>query len=266
MNNIMDDRRAQNGELLTGYSSILGTREYQQDFGYLYTSADEALLAVCDGMGGLEGGERASRTAAGQLAEDFAALQNRDDIPGFFQQTAQRMNRAVRALKNSRGERLKGGTTLVAAYVRDGNVYWVSVGDSRIWLVRGDQIAAVNRDHNYRLSLKMQLQNGMIDQATYDSEERTPQAEALISFLGIEELKLVDGNRRPIALEPGDILILASDGVYKSLSDSQVLALARDNDLDMDIASDRITAMALRYGVRGQDNTTAVMMKYMGKS
>lgn len=259
--NIVKERINNNKYFEIGAWSIIGTREYQQDYAYFFEDEEEALLIVCDGMGGLEGGEIASSTAVRQLAEDFHKAGSPGDVPDFFLNAASHMNRAVLSLRNKKGQKLKAGTTLVAAYCRENEMYWVSVGDSRIYLIRGDKIVSINRDHNYRLALQSELQNGVIDQKTYDREEKTPQAEALISFIGIEDLRLVDVNRTPVKLVEGDIVILCSDGVYKSLSDGQVCALARDNDLDMNIAADRITQMALRYGMFAQDNTTVLMMR-----
>ena len=71
--------------------------------------------------------------------------------------------------------------------------------------------------------------------------------------------------QQPRMLQPGDIVMLCSDGVYKSLSDSQIHGMVRDNDLDLEIAADRLTAMALRYGARGQDNTTVILLRYREK-
>ncbi len=139
-------------------------------------------------------------------------------------------------------------------------------------MIRGGQIAAQTRDHNYRLLLKEQLAAGQITRNFYETEEKTPQAEALTSFLGMNGLRLLDVNRTrngnlqgARTLLPEDIVLLCSDGVYKSLSDSQILAMVRDNDIDMNIAADRLTAMALRYGVRGQDNTTVILLRYRGE-
>lgn len=249
-----------------GVSSIIGSRSYQQDYAYTYEDTNEVMAVVCDGMGGLSGGERASETAVAQLAYDFAA--NHDMAAGnmheFFSKVAHRMNAAVYGLVNEKGERLHAGTTFVGVYINQGIMYWVSVGDSRIWMIKGEQIKAVNRDHNYRLMLKERLDSGIIDRATFEAEEKTPKAEALISYLGIEELRLVDTGRVPIRLEQGDIVVITSDGVYKSLTDAQVLAMVRDNDIDMGIASDRMVNMALRYGMNTQDNTTAIVVRYNG--
>ncbi len=262
--NIVEDRVKENLWFEVGVSSILGTRKYQQDFAYYYMGEQDVLAVVCDGMGGLEGGERASRTAVEQMARDFHREKELGSISDFLAGEAQRMNQAVYDLRNSKGEPLGAGTTLVAVYCRGSQMHWVSVGDSKIYAIRENQIQSLNREHNYRLTLKTQLESGLIDQDFYDREEKTAQAEALISFLGMEQLRLVDGNRVPIELQPGDILMLCSDGVYKSLNESQVCAMVRDNDLDMSIAADRVTAMALRYGVHGQDNTTVILMKYLG--
>ena len=152
----------------------------------------------------------------------------------------------------------------MAVYCRENKLTWISVGDSRIYLIRGQKILTVNREHNYRLMLKEQLAAGQITREFYEKEEKTPQAEALTSFVGMDGLRIVDVLGTPLELQRGDIVMLCSDGIYKSLNDSQVLAMVRDNDLDMDIAADRTTAMALRYGVRGQDNTTVILLKYQG--
>lgn len=262
--NIVEERKDFNPCYEIGASSILGTRSYQQDYGYFYTGKREVLAAVCDGMGGMEGGERASRTAIEQLAEDFHKREEIRNVPEFLTQEARRMNQAVNSLKNKKGQPLRGGTTLVAVYCRDNQMYWVSAGDSKIYIIRGQKLRSLNREHNYRLTLKEQLASGAITQEEYDKEERTPQAEALISYLGMDHLKLVDGNTTPFLLQPGDMIMLCSDGVYKSLNESQICAMAKDNDLDMYIAADRTTAMAMRYGARGQDNTTVILMKFTG--
>ncbi len=263
--NIVEERREANPWFEIGASSIIGTRSYQQDYGYFYTGSEDVLAIVCDGMGGLEGGERASRTAVEQMVKDFHSTKNLAYVPDFFKRTAQRMDQAVCALKSRDGKPLKAGTTLVAVYCKGNQMYWVSVGDSKIYLIRGNEIRSINREHNYRLMLQMQLEAGLIDQAFYIKEEKTPQAEALISFIGMDNVKYIDVNANPMELKPDDIIMICSDGIYKSLNESQVCAMVRDNDLDMNIAADRVTAMALRYGIRGQDNTTAILMRYRGQ-
>lgn len=262
--NMVRESREENPCYEIGASSILGGRKYQQDYGYYYTDNSQILGIVCDGMGGLQGGERASQTAVETMVREFFQAKDIVSAPDFLLQAAERMNRAVLDLKDDRGKGLDAGTTLVASYFTENKMYWVSVGDSRIWLLRGEKLQAITREHNYEAVLNMQLEQGMIDADFYEKEMSSARVDALTSFLGMERIKYVDVNKKPIELQPGDIVALCSDGVYKSLTDSQVYALIRDTDIDMEIAADCVTEMALRYGGRKQDNTTIILIKYLG--
>ena len=74
--------------LKMGLSSILGTRKNQQDSVYGQVDGKRALAIVCDGMGGMNGGELASQTAVKILAEDYYKNRPDSDIPGFFREEA----------------------------------------------------------------------------------------------------------------------------------------------------------------------------------
>ena len=82
--------------------------------------------------------------------------------------------------------------------------------------------------------------------------------EALISFLGIGGLPRIETNQQPIPMEPGDVLLLASDGLYKSLDRQQIVAIVEESGRNMQIASRRLCEEAHRLAVRKQDNTTVV--------
>lgn len=260
--NIVREIEMDSPDIKSGMQSIIGTRQYQQDYIYYYSGLKGTLAVVCDGMGGLDGGEQASRIAASTLGEAFALRDLREQLPEFFRKQAGIMNDKVGDLTQENGKPLHAGTTAVAAAVLDGKLYWLSVGDSRIYIIRNDEMSQVNREHNYRLRLKESLKNGMITQEQYQAEEKQNQAEALISYLGIECLSLMDINKIPFELEDGDMILLCSDGLYKSLDDSRIKALAKDNDIDMDIAADRLCSMALRYGRGGLDNTSVLLLQY----
>ncbi len=260
--NIIKELTEENPWFEIGASSVIGGRNYQQDFGYIYGDSRKAVAVVCDGMGGLEGGERASRTAVEVFAKDLQEEKPDANIPGFLMREAERMDREVADLKDGEGKPLKSGTTMVAVCCKGSQMDWISVGDSKIYLIRGETITALNIEHNYRQMLKEQLEAGQITQEFYQREEKTRQAEALTSFIGMDRINLIDWGKTPCKLEDGDIVMLCSDGVYKSIDHYQILGMIRDNDLDMEIAADRLTAMALRYGGKRQDNTTVILMRY----
>lgn len=244
----------------TGAGGIIGTREYQQDYGYLYADGEKTFGILCDGMGGLEGGERASKTAVERMAEDFQRKQPRRQILDFFVEEVHKTDKEVAGLRDRNGRNMRAGTTMLAALMSNGRLSFLSVGDSKIYLIRGMKIQAITPEHNYRLKLNEDLEMGRITSEKYRIEIDTPKAEALISFIGMNGVTRIYTNT--IALEKGDIVLMCSDGLYKCMSDEQILAMVRDNDIDMEMAADRLLIMSEKCARRGQDNTTVILMRY----
>lgn len=120
---------------------------------------------------------------------------------------------------------MSAGTTLVAVSVVDGYMQFISVGDSKIYVLRNGQLRTMNREHNYYLILDEQYRRGEITQDDYLREGA--RGEALISYLGMGNISIMDANPIPISLIDGDIIILCSDGLYKSLSEEQIAAIIR---------------------------------------
>lgn len=243
-----------------GMSSIIGTRESQEDTIFGYQQGQEAIALVCDGMGGLAGGEIASKAAAESLADAWFAKKNVRDIPGFLEEEAVKADEKVFQQKNENGERIRAGTTIVAAIIRGNELYWLSVGDSKVYIIRGEEILSVCREHNYRMALDQQLEQGELTPEEYAAEEY--RAEALISYLGMGNMTLMDLNRQPFLLEDGDIVLLSSDGLYRSLSEEEILCLVKGHGEDMQRTADALTQAALGEKKSGQDNTSVVLMRY----
>lgn len=244
--------------------SIIGHREYQQDFAGLVTDDRTALAVVCDGMGGLNGGEQAGREAVQLLLEDYDREQPRQQFTEFLCREAARMDRLVCGLTNSQGQPLKAGSTTVSVILRDGELHWMSVGDSRIYVLRGTSIVPVTRDHNYRRELEDMLSRGEITRERFQSEASTRRADALTSYLGMGGLRRIERNMQPFALEEGDMVLLCSDGLYKSLDEHQIQAMILDNQASLQVAVRRLVRMAKELAVKSQDNATAVLLRYEG--
>lgn len=251
-----------NKKIETAIYSIIGHREYQQDFAGIIKEKDAALAVICDGMGGLSGGERASREAVHLLLDDYQEKQLAAYQTEFLCKEAERMDMAVHQLKTETGELLNAGSTTVTVIVNKGKLHWMSVGDSRIYVLRGDSMAQVTRDHNYRRELEDALARGEISLERFQVESATKRAEALTSYLGMGGLKWIEHNGKPFDLEDGDIILLCSDGLYKSLDEHQIQAMILDNEVSMQIAAKRLVRMALKMAVRSQDNTTVILLRY----
>ena len=264
MNNNIEQRktRAKNGQIRASAYSIIGSREYQQDYAGLILETDRLLAVVCDGMGGLNGGEVASREAVRLLLADYDENPPQDHFTDFLCREAVRMDQLVFDLKDENGQLLKAGSTVVSLIIQEGNLHWMSVGDSRIYVLRDGTMVQATKDHNYRRELDEALARGEISREYYTKEAATKRAEALTNFLGMGGIRRFERNSQPLALEDGDCILLCSDGLYKRLDEHQIRALLVDNLVNTRVAAKRLVEMAMALAARGQDNTTVIVIRY----
>ncbi|MCI8865537.1 MAG: protein serine/threonine phosphatase 2C family protein [Lachnospiraceae bacterium] len=264
MNNNIEQRkaRAKGGQIEASAYSIIGHREYQQDYAGLILEPDKLLAVVCDGMGGLNGGEAASREAVRLLLSDYDANPPEGQFTDFLCREAAKMDQAVFGLKDENGQALQAGSTVVSVIIQDGNLHWMSVGDSRIYVLRDGNMVAATKDHNYRRELDEALARGDITQEFYAKEAATKRAEALTNFLGMGGIRRMERNSQPLALADGDCILLCSDGLYKRLDEHQIRALLIDNLVSTRVAAKRLVEMAMALAARGQDNTTVIVIRY----
>ena len=245
-------------DILIGASSVIGTRESQEDAMYVYKDIGKkfAIGIVCDGMGGLNGGDVASQTAVEYIKEKIDENVETDHIREKLYFAAVEADAIVKGLKTNEGTSLKGGTTLVAAIIKEGYLNWISVGDSKIYLLRDQQMFNLTKEHNYSFMAEQRKNDKTF---RFDPNARQ---DALVSYLGAGELTYIDMNQRPVSLLDEDIIILCSDGLYKNLSEEQIRILFMSEDRDMERAADMLTTAASMDAVGSQDNTTVVVLKY----
>ena len=240
--------------------SLLGDRSNQQDF-FLFPQGENyqqgRLAVVCDGMGGLSGGEQASRVCAQKIFSGFYSRPVQDNVCERLKALAEEADSEVSSLKDANGNLLRSGTTLVAAVVKDGKAYWVSVGDSRIYLYQQGRIIQLTRDHNLRMNLESRLAAGLI---TREQMAAVPKQEALTSFIGKGRELIIDTGELEFTGEDGSLLLLCSDGLYKSLSDMQIAELVQKNIKNVQRLPEIIANTALKTGNRKHDNTTVLVI------
>jgi len=249
-------------EILSGMSSVLGTRESQQDSCYVESGpGGNAVGIVCDGMGGLSGGEFASQNAVKTFVEDFEEIRyETDNYYDFFRNEMVDIDIMISHLKDDQGRYLNAGTTLVAVAVTDGYLQWVSVGDSKIYIIRGNDMVCVTKEHNYFMLLNDKLLEGSITDEEYQKEAR--RGAALISYLGMGNVSLMDLNPNPLQLLDGDIVLLCSDGLYKALSEDEIYAIVKKDPLNIEQTLQKLQSEAKKASVTAQDNTSIVMLLY----
>lgn len=118
-------------ELQVSAASLIGSRRNQQD-SLCYTSLpDKGFLAVvCDGMGGLGGGELASYTACAGMVDAFEKCGDAQPAD-FFVRTASEIDVSVAGIADAEGVPIGAGTTLSAVWIKENCMHWISVGDSK---------------------------------------------------------------------------------------------------------------------------------------
>ena len=245
---------ANHGAILIGNAQHIGARKDQQDsFGISSMDAVSSvgLLAVlADGMGGLNNGSVYSKTAV------QAALQS------FRDEHAEKSDEAtlLRILKRAR-EAVEntgltdGGTTFIAALIRDQMLHFVSVGDSRICLMRNGGIIQLNREHIYGRELDDLAANGLLSEEEANSDT---QRSAITSYLGkTGELEL-DRNINAVPLFSGDKVILMSDGVYGYLPEQKLTELLYQKPMK---AAEAVEKAILEKNNPHQDNMTIIILE-----
>jgi len=246
-----------------------GARDYQEDLALVWPGAsgvpaggvrDGQLIAVlADGMGGHAGGALASRIVCERFLEACAAEQT-----GTIQE---RLLAGLMAANVAVAEKVRDapwlsgmGSTLIGTMFGPEGVNWVSVGDSPLLLVRRGEIAHLNEDH----SLAPELDRlAAIGQMTEEEARRDPRRHMLRSAVTGDELDLVDVSVQPLAIEAGDYVILASDGLH-TLDDDEVARIvgAYGNDGASAVANALIRAVeAIRDP--HQDNATIVAVRML---
>lgn len=256
-------------ELATLVRSATGNRKYQQDAVYVTPSKvlasnkkTRVMALVCDGMGGMADGGKASQTAIQMMQQGFSKIEKMPevDIPSFFRQGILAIDHTISSFPKENGK--GSGTTMVACIAEDNKLYWASVGDSRIYIIRGNQMQQVTRDHNYWLRLQEMVQAG---QLTMEEAMNKKQKEALISFLGIGNVSLMDINTTPFEMQYGDVIMLCSDGITKTLPDNQIKKIITDDAVKPEQKAEALVEAATHANSHSQDNTSVVMILYREK-
>ncbi|QDV28050.1 PP2C family protein-serine/threonine phosphatase [Aureliella helgolandensis] len=219
------------------------------------------LMMVADGMGGHKGGSRASRLAIELLVHQFVnsthwLLQADVAIPerekAFVDELKIMLKRAHHAIElESKGlSDLQGmGTTLTMACIVWPWMYVVHAGDSRCYLMRGDELRKVTHDHT--VSSQMVEKNSM----TQEEAQNSPWNNVLYNALGAGANE-VQAELHRVELQPHDQIVICSDGMYRYISDAELRGMLL-NEQEPQPLCEALIQIANARG--GADNITAIV-------
>lgn len=238
----------------------IGAREDQQDsYGVSDPEAyvqQGVMAVVADGMGGLANGKAVSSALVRTFIDGFPQVSgyynySQDILLDLSIRANAQINQMLRGADRS-------GSTLVAALIRDGYLHFLTVGDSRIYLCRGGALLQLNREHIYQEELAVKAVNQSVAMNQVRSDR---QAHALTSYFGIGRIPSIDRNDEAIRLIPGDRILLASDGVFGTLTREQMEQALQGSIHD---AANQMGDMIRAAGKAHQDNNTLVLLEYKG--
>jgi PPM family protein phosphatase len=248
--------------------AMVGAREGQEDSCRFLTvvpaedfttgaSNAETLLAVlADGMGGHVGGAEASTIACDAFVTAYQDVTG--DERSRLQISLDTSNRALLEALRQDGALRGMGCTLVGALFNADGILWVSVGDSPLLLFRDDKIVQLNEDHSLAPMLEKLVANG---EMTAAEAEHHPRRHYLRAALTGDNIELVDLSSTALALRPGDVVLLASDGL-DVLSHAEIAELlaARPGEGPEAIADTLLAAVSAK-ALPNQDNVTLMVVQ-----
>ena len=225
-------------------------------------SGDLNLYVVADGMGGHSGGEYASRLAVATIEEVIASMNTDPEatvISGVNSEETEYGDRLKYAIEVA-GQKifdqalydpdLKGmGTTITSVIIEDKLAYVANVGDSRVFLIRGDTIKQLTRDHSL---VSEQMQAGLISEI----DARKHKLKNIITrSVGYQEEVEIDVSK--VELQDNDKLMLCSDGLTNMLDDQDIQGVVTKNDVIK--SCQELIKSANEKG--GDDNITVIVCK-----
>ena len=226
---------------------------------------EPGLFAVCDGMGGHNAGEVASKMAIETLQAFIEKSHKEKEITwpygldvnlsfdGNRLKTAIKLaNKRVFRAADNREELTGMGTTVVALLVSGDRMTIGSAGDSRCYLLRGGKLTQLTRDDSW---VSAALGEGILNS---DEIERHPLRNVITKAVGAKETIELDVVEQK--LETGDVALICSDGLHAMLSDDQILATLTPVPATLEEAAGKLIDAANEAG--GKDNVSVVLLRY----
>ena len=239
---------------LATYSRTGGRRSNQDRVAYAEKN-NSILLTLADGLGGHAGGELAAEIATEYAIHAYKNIRQPiiTQPSSFLALTVIEANKQIFAKTTEKFPDKKPRTTLVLCLIQDGYAYWAHVGDSRLYHVRNQEVATRTIDHS---PVEKMHQHGLISE---EDMQHHPRKNYLSNCIGGKHKPSVTLGEET-KLEPGDNIMLCSDGIWEALNNEQILPFLAYKDLDegieellleaenkMQTSCDNITVASLRW-------------------
>lgn len=229
------------------------TRSVNEDSMVTFDSPNGRVVAVCDGMGGQNAGDVASQLAVAVI-QDILSDNTFSTPEEAITSSVIAANQAI-LRKASINEDMQGmGATCVMLIVKDGKVYYGSVGDSRIYYIANGMIRQITKDQSYVQTL---VDAGQI---TQEAAEHHQDKNQITNALGVEGMTPPVIGQMPITPEPNSTFLLCSDGLSGMINNNTILKTVSRHDLSLNERARMLVEQANEAG--GLDNITVQLVEF----
>lgn len=239
--------------------SDVGHRDDNQDRSAVAANEQAALLVTLDGMGGHADGALAAEVGRKALLDAFKAEKHPLFDPlGFLHLSLGRAHEAVVEAGLGLPLEHRPRATCAVCLVQDGAAWWAHLGDSRVYHLRNGAVVERTRDHSH---VEQLLRDGMIRE---DEVHGHPMRNFVECCLGGESVlpEMSISLRRP--LQPGDILLVCSDGLWANLRDAEIAAFWKPDGKSLAQSLKALVRRAVTASAPTSDNTTAAALRWVG--
>lgn len=226
----------------------IGNVRLKNDDSFYCSDGKRGIYIVADGMGGYRGGQLASRLAVSKSVE---VLQEKQEINAeVARELLARVREGMQEEIRQNRELRDMGTTLICCLSLGNDLSCLHVGDSRAYLITAGHIKQLTEDHTL---VNILYKNGIINK---EAMRTHPKRNILMKSVSATDP--VEADLFRVRLEPGDYLLLCSDGLTDSLAPAAILPFFEDKPQPEDVGP-RLVEEALAKG--GSDNIVVVIIK-----
>lgn len=229
------------------------TRRVNEDSMVTFDSPNGRVVAVCDGMGGQNAGDVASQLAVAVI-QDILSDNTFATPEEAITSSVIAANQAILRKASMNEDMLGMGATCVMLIVKDGKVYYGSIGDSRIYYIANGMIRQITKDQSYVQTL---VDAGQITLAEAEHHQDKNQ---ITNALGVEGMTPPVIGQMPITPEPNSTFLLCSDGLSGMINNNTILNTVSRYDLSLNERARMLVEQANEAG--GLDNITVQLVEF----
>ena len=240
--------------------SALGDRQDNQDRAAIVVADDAGIMLVFDGMGGHENGAQAAEIGL-RVVQDLFMASNLPlfDPQGFLYMAMARAHDEVVRIGSDLAVDFRPRATCAICLIQEDGSWWGHIGDSRIYHMRQGKLVRRSRDHSH---VEVLIQEGAItEEEALDHPMRNFVECCIGGDAPVPDMSIT----RKMPLEPGDVLLACSDGLWSGITDDEMAGLATKPVRNLAENLKALSIKALTMNAPYSDNTTGTALHWIGE-